>query len=161
MPCICPASEEHADLISRIIQESFHEQAKILKLEVDQYPNYAGFETGDRVRMRMRSGDHAFLLYVGDMAVGTVSYQVANAPTAYVKRLGVLPVHRGMEYGRLLMKEAEQGLRSLGIGRIEISIVAQFERLQNYYESMGYRVFDRKTIPAFPFAIAFMNKSLL
>lgn len=161
MVCLSPANEEHSELISRIVQESFCEQVAILKMDASRYPNYAGFETGEKVRMRMRSGDHAVLLFLGNTAVGTISYQSANAETGYIKRLGVLPAYRGMDYGRLLMTAAEHGLQLLGISKAEISLVSQFERLQNYYETMGYQVFDRKVLSALPFEISFMVKSLL
>jgi GNAT superfamily N-acetyltransferase len=154
------ANEDYAELSANIIQESFRQQAAILELNPSEYPNYAGFETADRVRMRMQSGDSVILLFLDGIAVGTVSYQLADEKTGYVKRLGVLPAYRGNDYGRLLTNEAEKGLLAIGASKAEVSIVAQFERLQNYYESMGYKVFARKNLPALPFEIAFMDKPL-
>lgn len=156
------AGEEQAALIAGMIQESFKKQAAILEINDATHPNYAGFESPERVRARMRSGDRAVLLYSDDTAVGTISYQVSpeSNTRGYIKRFAVLPQHRGRGLGPLLMNYAEQELLEIGVIRAEISIVARFERLQRYYERLGYDVFDRKTVAAFPFEILFMAKSL-
>jgi|GEM_PF-1760545 len=158
----CSAGEEHAALIAGIIRESFRETAAILKITPDSHPNYAGFESADRVRTRLNSGDYAILAYSDDIAIGTVSYQIAPDSTdvGYIKRFAVLPNYRGLELGQILINHAERGLQKMGVIRAEISIVGQLKRLQRYYEGLGYQVFDQKTIPAFPFEIAFMGKSL-
>lgn len=162
MICSRSADEDHADLLSYIIRESFREQAVILKMNPACYPNYSAFETGEKVRARLSSGDHALLFYANDEAVGTISYQIAPADSkvGYIKRFAILPAYRKRGYSELLMKEAEQSLQELGVARIEISIVAQFEKLQKYYERMGYKVLDRKTVAALPFEVTFMSKAI-
>lgn len=105
MICSRSAGEDHADLLSYIIRESFREQAVILKMNPACYPNYSAFETGEKVRARLSSGDHALLFYVNDEAVGTISYQIAPADSkvGYIKRFAILPAYRKRGYSELLM----------------------------------------------------------
>ncbi|HWP96975.1 MAG TPA: GNAT family N-acetyltransferase [Syntrophomonadaceae bacterium] len=159
---LCFADETQADTIAQIIQESYKEQALMLKMNAASHPNFAGFESGERVHARLHAGDHAILFFSDAKAIGTISYQVApeSSEVGYIKRFGILPAYRRQGYGQVLMNHAEQGLQALGVSRAEISIVAQFEPLRRYYEDMGYQVFKWDTVSSLPFEIAFLVKSL-
>ena len=68
-------------------------------------------------------------------------------------RLAVLPPHRGNDYGRELMTRAEDQLTAAGAIVVKVSIVAQFRRLQSYYEDLGYSARDLTRVPSLPFEL--------
>jgi GNAT superfamily N-acetyltransferase len=156
------AGEKDAELIAAIIQKSYQQQAAQLNLNPVQHHNYAGFETEDKCQARLRSGDYVCLAYVDDRAIGTISYQLAfpGAQKGYIKRFAVLPPYRGRDYGRQLMHHAEMGLLALGAARAEISIVAQFKPLYEYYLTLGYQKFEQRNVPNLPFGVIFMFKNI-
>lgn len=59
------------------------------------------------------------------------------------------------------MEYAEGELKKNGIKVVEISIVAQFERLQRYYERMGYVLREKKMVPSLPFEVTYMVKEMV
>ncbi|MGE5405373.1 MAG: GNAT family N-acetyltransferase [Candidatus Saccharibacteria bacterium] len=156
------ASREHAELIASIIQEAYREQTELMKIDPRRYPTYAGFETADRVRLRLGTGDHAILAYQDDEAVGTISYQIMpdRPQIGYIKRFGILPQYRSHGYGKILVERVEHELRALGATQAGISIIASSFRLQNYYEQMGYKVCERKSVPTLPFDVVYMDKAI-
>nr|WP_246590724.1 GNAT family N-acetyltransferase [Paenibacillus sophorae] len=70
----------------------------------------------------------------------------------------MLPNYRGNEYGKLLLKYIEAELFSIGCKVINISIVASFQRLKEYYEELGYRYKDKVKYPTLSFEVLYMSK---
>jgi hypothetical protein len=58
------------------------------------------------------------------------------------------------------MAYAEQYLLTNGAAVLELSIVAQFERLQTYYEGLGYSTTDQRRVSSLPFDLLFLVKRL-
>ncbi len=154
------ATEADAPVIASIIGESFREQAELLGISRTDYPNYVAFETEARVRSRLDAGVHIALASRGDQVVGTVSSMRHHQGSIEITRLAVLPAQRGNGYGRELMEYAESRLVALGAAAVEISIVAKFQRLQAYYEQLGYSAVELKRVPSLPFELLTMRKLL-
>ncbi|MFZ5645128.1 MAG: GNAT family N-acetyltransferase [Bacillota bacterium] len=154
------ADYAYSELISGIIRKSFKTQADILGISEESYPNYVAFETPARVRGRMDKGSLFFLAFQGDIPVGTVSISRDrnNLKRGYISRFCVIPEYRGRDYGKLLISHAENILRASGVECIEISIVAEFTRLEEYYSRLGYIANEKKTVPSLPFLILYMEK---
>lgn len=152
----------HSEIISRIIQTAFVDQATLLQLTPEQYPNFVGFETPERTYGRLTNGDIALLAQWENNIIGTVSYQplTEKAGVGYIKRLAILPGFRGCNRGELLMYQAEESLRKAGAIRAEISIVAEFSRLQAYYHHLGYQDGLLTQVPSLPFPIQYLYKRL-
>jgi putative acetyltransferase len=74
------------------------------------------------------------------VACGAAKSMHDGAPYGEIKRLFVLPPHRGKGHARRLMLALEQSLRERGlrVARLELGI-SQPEALA-LYESLGYRV---------------------
>ncbi|MGE5372435.1 MAG: GNAT family N-acetyltransferase [Solirubrobacterales bacterium] len=156
------AGPETAELLCDLIRVSFQRQAEVLAIHEAEYPVYVAFETVERVRRRFEGGDYVLIAYEDGEPVGTVSARIElDQPTAgYITRLAVLPEFRGQQYGDRLMAAAEAYLRSEGVKQADISIVAAFDRLRNYYEGLGYRVRERGTVSVLPFEVDYMVKDL-
>lgn len=156
------ATKSNAELIVSLIRASFKKQAEILKIEESDYPNYVAFDTEDALRRRMDNGDQVVVAHLDDISIGTVSFSLSSGEPkkGEIKRLAVLPKYRGNGYGQILMEYAEDKLSEQGTRVIEISIVAQFESLRLYYESMGYRVSESKMFPSLPFEVLFMERGM-
>lgn len=151
-----------AEGISHIIRNSFKKQAELLGIRKEEYPNFVAFETVEGVQNRIKNGDHIVIAYYEDEPIGTISYKIDSKQLdkGYIKRLAVLPEFRGNKYGELLMDYAETWLKKNQISRIELSIVAQFDRLQRYYERLGYIPRERKSFSSLPFEVLYMEKTI-
>ncbi|GBF35079.1 GCN5-related N-acetyltransferase [Desulfocucumis palustris] len=156
------AGADFSEIISELIMESFSQQAKILGITEKEYPNFVAFETPGKVSRRIKRGERVVLGYLLEKPVGTVSYKMDdNAPAkGYIKRLAVLPEFRGKGYGALLLDYAERRLLECGANRVEISIVAQFRRLMEYYRSLGYRPVEVKVFNTLPFEVLYLEKTI-
>jgi ribosomal protein S18 acetylase RimI-like enzyme len=56
----------------------------------------------------------------------------------WVYYVAVDPDHRGKEYGRAIMKAAEDWLRDAGIAKLQLLVRPENTKVQAFYESIGY-----------------------
>jgi N-acetylglutamate synthase-like GNAT family acetyltransferase len=156
------ASEVDAPLVASLVRSSFLEQVRSLGLSETEYPNYVGFETESSVSSRMLAGIHVALACRGDEGIGTISWRLRtnDATSGEIMRLAVLPLYRRNNYGHELMRYAETQLMATGALVAKLSIVAQFKRLQVYYEQQGYALAEVRRVPSLPFEVALMEKQL-
>jgi ribosomal protein S18 acetylase RimI-like enzyme len=56
----------------------------------------------------------------------------------WVYYVAVDPDHRGKEYGRAIMKAAEDWLREAGIAKLQLLVRPDNTKVQAFYESIGY-----------------------
>lgn len=154
---------KHSQLIAGIIREAFKEQAAILSISRQKYPNYAAFETADRVNERIKRMDEKLVIaYLDGMPIGTVRFSTDSndGQTGHINRLAVLPIYRGNKYGWQLLDFAEKQLFELGIKYIEIDMVAEFKELERFYENLGYVKISKKKFDTLPFEVLFLKKEL-
>lgn len=151
-----------AEVVADIIRRSFEAQAVALGLQEDDCPAYVAFETVDRVLKRMERGESVVVGYVDQEPVGSVSYQVTSPfhRKGTISRLAVLPDYRGNQFGFDLMRYAEDRHKQEGVVVVEISIVAQFKRLRQYYKMQGYVADRTETFASLPFEVLFLGKSM-
>ncbi|NPV92457.1 MAG: GNAT family N-acetyltransferase [Firmicutes bacterium] len=151
-----------ADLVSRIIREAYAEQTRVLNIDPVAFPNFVGLESPDGVYRRMEQGDRVALALLGGEPIGTISYRALpeDPSHGHVKRFAILPRFRGHDYGKSMMDFAEEGLRQAGVTTAEISLVAAFTRLRDYYLRLGYESRATRTFASVPFAVLFMEKDL-
>jgi len=157
-----PATQNEAAVVASLIRRSFQEQSEILGLFDADCPNYVGFETESGVLRRIAAGVQVALASDDDESVGTVSWTLRrnDAALGEIMRLAVLPAYRRNGYGHELMLHAETQLKVAGALVARLSIVAQFARLQAYYEQQGYAVIEIGRVSSLPFELTFMEKHL-
>ena len=72
----------------------------------------------------------------------------------WINRLAVLKARRAQGVGALLMREAEDRLRALGCGKINLQVRTANRAVVEFYRSLGYDVEERismsKLIPPGP-----------
>jgi predicted N-acetyltransferase YhbS len=156
------ATPEDAPLVAEIIRRSFAAQAELTGVNPEEHPSSVAFETAQIVLERMQDGEVAVLAHLDDQPVGSVRYKVDfdDSRKGHINRLAVLPVFRGQGHGQALMTSAENALRELGVRQIEIAIVADFDRLQAYYEHLGYTPTHKRPVHGLPFEVLFQLKHL-
>jgi GNAT superfamily N-acetyltransferase len=152
------AGMEDGATVARLIRASFQQQAELLHISETAYPNYVAFETEEKAQSRVVHTE-VKLLFVDAVPIGTIGSHHKDE-VGHIERLAVLPGHRGNDYGRILLEHAEAELSAAGCKVIHISIVADFHRLKEYYEALGYRQQRRAAFAALPFEVLFLSKSL-
>ena len=156
------AEPTEAGVAADIIRRSFEAQAEALGIQEPDCPSYVAFETPERVLQRMERGESVVLGLIDRETIGTVSYQVLSTEDrkGTISRLAVLPGYRGNQLGLELMLYAEERLNQEGVSVVELSIVAQFSRLRQYYEMQGYIAQGTETFPTLPFEVLLLVKSM-
>ena len=88
-----------------------------------------------------------------DRVVGSVMVGY-DGHRGWINRLAVLKARRAQGVGALLMREAEDRLRALGCGKINLQVRAANRAVVDFYRSLGYDVEERismsKLIPPGP-----------
>jgi ribosomal protein S18 acetylase RimI-like enzyme len=156
------ATEQDAGPLAALIRCCFGAQVAELAISEDEYPNYVGFETPDRVIHRMRGGDATTLAFVDEELVGTVSWRLRREDSrrGELLRLAILPELRGNGYGDDLVRYAENRLLELGAETIELSMVSRFTRLRAFYERLGYSVTGTGAVATLPFDVTWLERVL-
>lgn len=144
-------------MVSGIIRVSFRKQAELLGLTEAEHPRYVAFETEAMAEARIHKTD-VKLLYSEEAPTGTVGFS-SLGEVGSIERLAVLPGCRGHGYGQIMLEHAEKELFLRGCRTIHLAIVARFERLQRYYEDLGYHYFETKTFPSLPFEVMYVVKT--
>jgi len=155
-------NKDKSDIVADIIRKSFSEQAQILGINQKDYPNYVAFETSGNIKNKIENGEVIVIAWLNDMPIGTVRYIIdkENPLKGYINRLAVLPEYRRKAYGKILMAYAEEKLFQSGVKIIEISVVKKFDKLEKYYENLGYEYMRDQSFPSLPFEVRFMVKSI-
>jgi GNAT superfamily N-acetyltransferase len=98
-------------------------------------------ETARTVERAIEAGG-AFVAEVDSVAVGSVRFvPVAGDARAWeVKRMGVLPGHRGGDLGARLLEAVEAAAAANGVGTIQLGVRTDQPRLVTWYEALGYRL---------------------
>lgn len=69
---------------------------------------------------------------------GTVQGLRDAAGLGAIQNLGVVPAHRGLGLGRLLMLKALEGFRRAGLSRAFLEVTAQNEMAVHMYQRLGF-----------------------
>ena len=84
--------------------------------------------------------DGIFLIaYVGGKPVGCGGFKRLDSDTAYIKRMWVDPVSRGLGIGRRLLTALEEEAQHSGYGRVCLDTHRSLTEARILYERSGYR----------------------
>ncbi len=78
-------------------------------------------------------------------AIGCVGVRALDPETCELKRLFVVPAHRGGGTGLRLLEGAVSEARRLGYRRLRLDTIPGMERAQAMYERFGFREIDAYT----------------
>lgn len=106
-------------------------------------PSGVHHQTLDDLRKHLEKG-HILLAYRGDEAVGTVLYYIDN-DYVYFGRLSVLPAYRRQGIAQRMIEYIEQWTRQQGLSRVVLGVRIVLASNREFYERLGYRVFESRT----------------
>jgi GNAT superfamily N-acetyltransferase len=128
------ATPDDAALISRITREAWSGR-------VD--PTSSAFrETENEIAAQLAEGG-GFVLHVGDATAGSVRYSPVVGGSAAgaaweVRRMGVLPAHRGRGYALVMMNAVVGHARNSGVFDLRLAVRVDQPRLVDVYAGMGF-----------------------
>jgi GNAT superfamily N-acetyltransferase len=113
-----------------------------LRDEIDTRGAHAD-ESADEFRKPVAEavrGDAEILVaYAGEVAIGIVALRNLGPGIGEVKRMYVVPAHRGAGAGRLLLQELERRARRRGLETLRLDTHDRLGEAEGLYRSMGYR----------------------
>jgi ribosomal protein S18 acetylase RimI-like enzyme len=82
--------------------------------------------------------DAVFVAEEAGTVVGSVALRVVDARVAELKRMYVLPAHRGRGLGRSLLTRGLEWARERGVRTVRLDTAAAMTAAQRLYESAGF-----------------------
>jgi ribosomal protein S18 acetylase RimI-like enzyme len=97
------ASFNDADQLASIISNANKDVAENFDITFENNPKHPSFYTKKWVLKDFERGEEYFLYQENNQYLGCVAFEQANAETAYLNRLSVLPMHRCVGVGEQLV----------------------------------------------------------
>ncbi len=144
---------ERAVEVHALMLAAFSEYDSVLTV-----PSSAVSETVEDVAAHIALGG-AVLAMVGEEAVGSGRFEL-RVDHVYIGRLSVLPEHRGLGIGALMMLAIEQQAAANGSPEARIGVRTMLPKNIALYERLGYVVTDRYQHPRGDEIIVDMAKPL-
>ena len=161
MPTIRPATRDDAPLLLRLIQQSFQTVYDRLGLTPENFRYHASGFGPPWVLEQMDAGNRFFVLEDGGEAVGCVALKPEEDGAVQLRRLAVLPAHRGKGYGRRLVDHVLAEARRMGVRRVTLGMWADDVPLRQWYERLGFAVTETRTQPDLPLAVTHMALAII
>lgn len=161
MPNIREATRDDTPLLLRLIQQSFQTVYDRLGLTPENFKHHASLFEPPWILEQMDSGSRFFILEDAGEAAGCVALKVEEGGAVQMRRLGVLPAHRGKGYGRMLIDHALAEARRMGVQRVTLGMWATDLPLRRWYAGLGFAVSGTEIRADMPLAITHMELSLL
>lgn len=164
--------EEDLALSTTVIRLSFAPVAAEFGLNQNNCPGNGAFLQEDVLKDLFRRGVLMFGLFLRGTLVGFVALKPKKRnmdsfgfPSVvkewYVEKLSVLPEHRNHGFGATLIRAAAQAALDRGGESLHIGIIAENQRLKNWYEKQGFKETGIKNFPHLPFTVCYMQMPLV
>lgn len=160
MSTIRQATAEDADLLARIIRESFAGPAREFGLTPENAPTHPSNCTPEWIEDALGKGVRYYIFEDDGLPCGCVAMEIPDPEFAYLERLAVLPGYRRKGFGRTLVRHVLDQACAEGLHRVEIAIIADNTDLREWYERQGFVVISTKSFPNLPFEVTFMSVDL-
>jgi len=160
MPVIREATRDDAATLLRLIQQSFQIVYDRLGLTPENFKYHASLFGPEWILEQMDAGSRFFLLEDGGEVVGCVAWKPEEGGAVQMRRLAVLPAHRGKGHGRRLVDHVLAEARRMGVQRVTLGMWADDLPLRQWYERLGFAVTGTETRPDLPLAVTHMALAL-
>jgi GNAT superfamily N-acetyltransferase len=114
---------------------------------IQQYADSLGFnldfqqfdeEVNDLPSMYSAPNGAIILAYENETAVGCIALRKWNDTTAEIKRMYVLPSHRGKGVGKTLLETIEETAKTLGYRRLLLDTLSTMTTALHIYKNQGW-----------------------
>jgi N-acetylglutamate synthase-like GNAT family acetyltransferase len=159
-PVIREANDEDAELLSRLIRQSYHGVALRFGLNADNCPKHPSNCTTAWIQRDYARDVRYFILEHGGTAVGCSAMEMAQEGSCYLERLSVLPPQRQKGYGLALVAHVITKAKMRGANRVGIGIIADQTELKQWYQKIGFVEGETKAFDHLPFGVTFLTYDL-
>jgi ribosomal protein S18 acetylase RimI-like enzyme len=156
VPTIREAARGDAPLILGVIREAFETAYRRLGMTRENWQHHAGNKGPEWILEQMDLGNRFFILEESGAACGCIALRQEDAETVQLRRLAVVPAHRGRGYGRMLVAHVVAEAKRLGARRVTLGMWADDPQLRGWYERLGFAVTETKTYPDLPLPVTHM-----
>jgi diamine N-acetyltransferase len=143
-----------------IIRDSFGTVAIQFGLTQQNCPTHPSFITVDQLIGLRKRGLTFFGLFAGEKQVGFVAIEKAGGGLYYLEKLAVVPYCRHNGFGRRLVKQALEYIRTNGGQKVSIGIINEHAVLKNWYRESGFKETGTKKFAHLPFTVCFLEFDL-
>ena len=150
------ASEDDAEVLTRLIRSAFADLTDRFGLTAEVCPSHPAFTTVDQQRQAMAKGIRYFVLEDEDGSVGCVAWDSRQPEEPWLARLSVLPAKRRRGYGEALVRHVIAEAREQTLPRIFIGVIAEHRELVGWYERLGFAQVARRRYDHLPFEVCVM-----
>ena len=144
-----------------LIRQSFQTVYDRLGMTPENYKHHASLFGPAWILEQMDAGNRFFVLEDAGEPVGCVALKTEEGGAVQLRRLAVLPAHRGKGYGRTLIDHALAEARRMGVRRVMLGMWADDVPLRQWYERLGFAVTETKTQPDLPLAVTHMALAII
>lgn len=153
---IIPTAITDAPLLAHLISEANKDVAARFHLTRENCPKHPSFCETAWVEADMARDESYFIAYLEEEPVGCVAVEYPRTETAYLNRLAVLHAYRHQGIGAALVRFVLDLARQHGVQRVSIGVIAEHEKLQHWYEELGFIPGESKRFAHLPFSVRYM-----
>ena len=144
-------------LLSNIICASHKDVAQKFNLTIENCPTHPSNCSVDWIEKDFARGVQYYIFEYSGIAKGCVSLEHINADICYIERLSVLREYRRHGFGEQLVTHAIDAARALGVKAISIGTIAEFVKLNEWYQKRGFIKGEVKEFEHLPFQVLLMT----
>lgn len=150
-------TKDDIGVLTETIRAAFEGVAARFALTRENAPSHPSHCAAEWIQKDMDRGVTYFIIENGDLVSGCVAIESVKPDVCYLERLAVLPCRRRRGFGKALVNHVFSQVKSLGVRRVNIGIIAQDTELKNWYKRIGFIEGESKEFSHLPFRVTFMS----
>ena len=151
---------EELDSCADVIRQSFLTVAEAFGLTTQNCPSNGAFMQTERLVSDWNRGACLYGLYSGKELIGFMELEEKGEKVFELEKLCVLPRHRHLGGGTLLLAFARGEVSKMGGNKITIGIIEENAQLKEWYIQHGFVHTGTAKFPRHPFTVGFMELPL-
>lgn len=148
---------EELDVCASVIRQSFITVANEFGLTSQNCPTNGAFIKAERLISDWNQGSSLYGLFCNEELTGFMELTQKDSGAFELEKLCVLPHHRHMGCGTLLLDCARGEVLQMGGNKITIGIIDNNTRLKEWYLKHGYIHIKTANFAHLPFVVGFME----